>query len=111
MQQSCSHGPNNFIPNFPPFMSDGRFFTNFRRPTSNFQYRSQMIKNAETIMKNNRKEACGGCGFCPITDGTNPFIPHRSDLKELYLSRRALNDRLRTPILNQQQLLPFQRHQ
>lgn len=52
---------------------------------SNFQYRQYMTSNAKQIMEKNRLNVSG---FCTFQDGVNPFLPHHSDLKDMYLSRR-----------------------
>ena len=96
---------------------------------TNYQYRQYLIKNADTLMSNNQVGACNECGFCqyasPIqgskaplgkylykscSDGTQPYGYQNSDLKNMYLSRQALESRLSTPILSQQELLYYPRN-
>lgn len=74
-----------------PFQPETRnilsFPSLFRSQTvkSNFQYRQYMTNEASQIMKNNRSNVSG---FCTFQDGVNPFLPQRSDLRDMYISRR-----------------------
>jgi len=91
--------------------------------TSNYNYRQFLIKNADSIIKKNQINACDACCGCweqyrkiPYTDANNylykscsdkgqPYGYENSDLKNLYLSRQALQSKLVSPILTQEQYL------
>jgi transposase len=88
---------------------------------TNYQYRQFLMDNAESIMNQNSKQACDECGVCnygyPLRtaepsqgkyiyrstqDFTQPYGYENSDLKNLYLSRNALQSRLVAPLMSQQ---------
>jgi len=89
--------------------------------TTNYAYRQYLINNAEKLMKYNSTSACDQCSSClgqfnrdPITstekhvfishsDKDTPYGYEDSDLKKLYLSRRALQSKQIAPILTQEQ--------
>lgn len=88
--------------------------------TTNYKYRQFLVNNTDSIIERNQIEACGQCCNCPYSHGQNGYMgsnsnnqgPHlyncstnnvrpmgykNSDLKNLYLSSNALNNRLYTP--------------
>jgi hypothetical protein len=90
---------------------------------SNWMYRKYLTKNSLSIQKQNFKEALNDTGYnfnnelktanngllTPYTfndydDTTQPFGNHRSDLKDIYLSREQLQSRKVAPALTQEQL-------
>ena len=92
--------------------------------TNNFEYRQYLIKNADSVIQKNQMGACDNCCACwenfhernavkcptkytfkSCTDKTQPFGYQNSDLKNLYLSRKALASRLVAPIMTQSQML------
>lgn len=90
---------------------------------SNYDYRQFLIKNADAIIKKNQKAACDDCCGCwekynkvPVTptgaylyksctDTKSPYGYESSDLKNIYLSRFALQSKQTAPILTQDQYL------
>lgn len=136
---TCYSASNNIHPDYPALMSDGNIYTNYNSDCninrqiiqkenikSNFEYRKFLTNNAKKIMNVNRKEACNMCGVChygyplqmnhgkylyrSIQDGTQPYGYETSDLKREYLSRQQLQSRLVAPILSQNKLLSYPRH-
>jgi hypothetical protein len=92
--------------------------------TNNYEYRQYLIKNADQVITRNQTEACNNCCACwenfkdrnavkcpskyifrSCTDKTQPFGYQNSDLKNLYLSKKALESRLVAPIMTQSQML------
>jgi hypothetical protein len=92
--------------------------------TNNYQYRQYLIKNADNIIEKNQLGACDNCCACwenykdrnavkcpnkyifqSCSDQTKPFGYQTSDLKNLYLSSKALESRLVAPIMSQSQML------
>lgn len=131
---TCYSGSNNIHFNIPPLMSDGRHYTHydpscqannlFRNKmnfTNNYDYRQWLINNGNRVADINQKSACNECSECvqsaasaPPTqkylfkscqDNSKPFGYESSDLKNIYLSKKALNARLKAPIITQEQLL------
>ena len=129
---TCYSGSNNIHYDYPPLMSDGRNYTIYdpacqKNETllkqtgikTNFDYRAYLQQNAGSIMAQNSKAACDKCGFCQYGSGA-PMNPQgkylykscsdkyqqygyqNSDLKNLYVSREALQSRLTAPYLSQQ---------
>lgn len=125
---------NNVHPNFPAMMSSGDLYTDYTESCkmnneikqkagikTNYNYRQWLIKNADSVMKNNmdmaRDQCCdGGDKFAPVansvkhlfkncSDKSKPFGYEESDLKNLYLSRTDLESRLRAPIMSQAEML------
>jgi hypothetical protein len=115
-------------------MSDGRFYTNFDPSCkannelrdslgikNNYQYRQWLINNGNSVARQNRKAACNECSQCveeaaqvppqqkylfkDCADDSRPYGYEGSDLKNLYFSRRALQSKLKAPIMTQEQLL------
>ena len=125
---TCYSGSNPIHKNLPPLMTDGRLYTNldpnceandrlkkFLRIDNNYDYRQYLIKNASSIINQNRV-ACfmtnnniqhGNEGyvhhnkhvFGSVNDNSQPFGYENSDLKNLYLSRQQLNARKQAPII------------
>ncbi len=133
---TCYNGSNNIHPGFPALMSDGQYATDWNAAcrmntllqqkahiTNNYNYRQYLIKNADTLIKQNQISACDDCCACKQNFGPRPIVdfPHyifkscadktipfgyeHSDLKNMYVSRCALQSRLTAPILTQDQML------
>ncbi len=131
---TCYSGSNNIHFDFPPLMSDGRNFASWQpgaeinsairkenKITSNWQYRSYLVNNADEIIKLNQQEACNNCGCCNIpksqktsnrpfiyqscVQNSMPFGYENSDLKNVYLTSQQLQCRMTAPILTQDQYL------
>ena len=127
---TCYNASNNIHNDFPALMSSGNLYTDYNSACktnnqikekngmkSNYQYRQWLIKNAESVMKSNSIAACNQCGACmnsftsrpesekylfkSCNDNTQPFGYETSDLKNLYLSREQLQNRLTAPIMTQ----------
>lgn len=121
---SCNSGSNNIYFDSPPIMSDQRAFTSYdpmnifneqfkkdKNIKSNYDYRQYLIKNGDSIIRQNQKDACSACGTCEYgapfvkqtdggkylykgtTDTVKPFGHESSDLKTFYISRQELSDR------------------
>lgn len=91
--------------------------------SNNHDYRQHLINNADNLIAKNQLNACehvsgndsvyGRTTFTngvkhiykSATDAHAPYGYEHSDLKSMYLTRTALNDRMRAPLLNQEQLL------
>jgi len=131
---TCYSGSNNIHFNTPPLMEDGRQFTNFD-PTykansvfkgrlgikSNYDYRQWLIKNGKSVIHKNYHSACDETSPCvkeaikapakekylykSCADMSTPYGYEGSDLKNMYLSRQALQSTLQAPIMTQEQLL------
>jgi hypothetical protein len=129
---TCYAGSNNIHFNYPPLMSDGRNYASWQPACdinnnlikkshiqTNYQYRQFLIKNADSVIKTNQQAACDQCGFCqygnslptaPLgkylytscSDASQPYGYETSDLKNMYLSRQALQSRLVAPLMSQQ---------
>ncbi len=139
---TCYGASNNIHFDFPPLMSDGRNFANWypacdinkgirqkNNITSNYQYRQFLIKNADSIIKKNQRDACDDCCGCweqfkkvpstpesaylykSCTDNKRPYGYETSDLKNLYLTSFALQSKMQAPILTQEQYLIRQEKQ
>ena len=137
---TCYAGSNNIHFDYPPLMSDTRNFTSWESAcdknnkiiaqnniTTNYSYRQYLINNASSIMNQNKSIACNECGFCQFTqnpqpqevgkylykscsDMSQPYGYENSDLKNMYLSRQALQSRLAAPLMSQQGLLTLPRN-
>ena len=136
---NCSGASNNIYHGSPPIMADGRNFSNWNTGavlnkllqqktniTSNFDYRSYLINNADAIVKENQEAACDQCCNCPpkyntnsetagspflyssCSDSTKPPGYETSDLKSAYLSAQQLSERMKTPVITQYELLSKQ---
>lgn len=93
--------------------------------TSNNEYREYLTLNAESIMKTNanksyvltpfsenkhnyRQVPCkSNYIFLNDNDMTIPYECECSNLKQLHLSKRQLNERKYTPLVNQDKLLSY----
>ena len=130
---TCYSGSNNIHHKSPPLMSDSRQFTNYDAAcnnnnnikktyeiTSNYAYRQFLINSGNEVMKANSNlakmcstKSCTGSDnthhnkylFTDCQDNSVPFGYQSSDLKNMYLSREALQDSLSGPMLTQEQLL------
>ena len=132
---TCYSGSDNINFSYPPLMSDGRNFSNWQPVNTidkslqkennlktNWQYRQYLMKNADNIIKFNQLQSCNGCGYCPpkyntvgdvnnhgppkFFDCNNKNVGYESgDLKNMYLSRVQLQERLFVPHLSQQQYI------
>lgn len=114
-RSSLGYRTNNKYKNFPPLMSDGRSIISSLNNenqinqmllsnngiTSNWQYRQYLMKNANTIMEYNYREAANDTGYSilpskkgtNLTDDTYDFLENlkQSDLKTMYLTREQLS--------------------
>ena len=136
---TCYAGSNNIHFDYPPLMSDGRNFATWnpacdlndklmeqQHIQTNYQYRQYLINNADAVIKSNQVSACDQCCTCQFgnkqsksqsgkylyqscSDATKPFGYETSDLKNMYVSRMALQSRLSAPLLSQQGLLSYPR--
>ena len=132
---TCYKGSNNIHAGFPALMSDGVLFTKWDSAcknnnilkksvgiTNNYNYRQFLTKYADRIIKKNQIAACEQCCGClenfgrgPVntgkyifkscTDRTQPFGYETSNLKNLYLTDKALQSRLCGPLVTQEQML------
>tara|TARA_Y100000385_G_C12832047_1_gene524989 strand:- start:222 stop:647 length:426 start_codon:yes stop_codon:yes gene_type:complete len=130
---TCYSGSNNIHHKSPPLMSDTRQFTNYDAAcnnnnnikkryeiTSNYAYRQFLINSGNAVMNANSNlakmcstKSCNGSDnmhhnkylFSNCQDNSVPFGYQSSDLKNMYLSREALQDSLSGPMLTQEQLL------
>jgi len=96
---------------------------------SNYDYRQFLINHGDKIIKQNQKEAVFSNGLSrfdtydmdilrvnegkylhkDVHDTHRPYGYETSDLKETYLQRQQIQDRLNTPVLNQSELLFYLR--
>lgn len=135
---NCRSGSDNIRFSFPPIMEDGRNFANWvpsceineririgNGIQSNYEYRMFLTQNADALIRRNQTDSCDQCGACvfqsstPINTGkylysscadlSRPFGFEGSDLKDSYLSRQQLNNRLKAPILSQYNYLLYPR--
>ena len=133
---NCKIGGNNIYKGFPSIMADGRSNSNWLRANhldeeikiknnikTNNEYRqflqenSHHIKNenlnrvADGCLSNkylkNHKTACSPFLYSGCLDNSKPNGYHESDLKNLYLSRYELNNRLVTPYISQNELINY----
>ena len=126
---TCYTGSNNIHFNFPPIMADGRNFASWQPDSvinekirqesgikTNWQYRKYLMENADQIIKYNQLGACNECSSTSnYSDeetlnksnlvNSQPFGYENSDLKNSYLSRQQLQERMITPVITQDQLL------
>lgn len=90
---------------------------------SNWQYRKYLMENADQIIKYNQLGACdessggvvnyggeeklNGSPFLynSYLENSQPFGYENSDLKNSYLSRQQLQERMVTPVITQEQLI------
>ena len=98
---------------------------------TNWDYRRYLTTNADQIMNINRIDAVNMSGhgsfevnayeqenqrnvpfmYSSVMDTREPFGYVPSDLKDIYLSREALQSRMVAPEITQEQILAFQRQQ
>lgn len=132
---TCYSGSNNIHSDYPALMSDGRLGSNYdpscenndriaynNNIRTNYQYRQYLIHNADKVMNINNNAACDQCGVCKYgapfqgvhngkyiyksaIDRKTPYGYETSDLKNVYLSRQALESRLEAPLMSQQSYL------
>lgn len=131
---TCYSGSNNIHFNIPPLMSDGRHYTTFDPSfkannelrhslgiKNNYQYRQWLINNSQSVTKHNKKVACNESSKCIVeaaqapsqqkylfkncADESRPYGYEESDLKNMYVTRKALQSKLKAPIMTQEQLL------
>jgi hypothetical protein len=96
---------------------------------TNYDYRMFLTRNGNNIISQNQKNACDECGFCQygklseinttsvnnkylykgLTDDSKPYGYQQSDLKSEYVDKQALQSRMYTPLLDQNQLLGYLR--
>ena len=135
---SCYNGSNNIYTDFPALMSSGNFPKSNTACRSNNElkknngiednsdYRQFLIQNADNLILYNQEKACDNCSGCLATfkprptaqkflfascgDSSKPFGYETSDLKNMYLSKKALQSRISAPIMTQSEMLQFPRH-
>lgn len=98
---------------------------------TNWDYRRYLTTNADLIMNMNRVDAVNASGhgsfevspyeqeehrnvpfmYASVMDTREPFGYVQSDLKDVYLSRDALQARMVAPEITQEQVLAFQQQQ
>jgi hypothetical protein len=111
------YSTNNRYDGIPPMMSDGRTIVASYQPQSeidndivrksgiqsNWQYRQYLTANADSIRKENFRNACNDVGYVSRYPGEyvpSPPVRHNdetygvSDIKQLYLSSQELNKRM-----------------
>jgi hypothetical protein len=111
------YSTNNIYQGYPPLMNDGRSIIASFQPQgetnnkilrdnnieSNWQYRQYLQNNAKAIMEENFREASNDIGYIqrysneqpPKKTSTNRYeYNDKSDLKDIYLSREELNNRI-----------------
>jgi len=126
-------GSNNIHFNFPPIMEDGRTFSSWvpgaslndqLKATNNIQtnwdYRQFLMHNSDNIMDGNLQQAFYQTGYtsvqsqpvsnspflyASVADKNQPYGYEESDLKNIYLSREALQSRMISPVITQDQML------
>lgn len=126
---TCYSDSNNIHFDFPPLMDDARLFTDWRlgsqvnegikkkqNITNNWEYHDYLIKNTDSIIKQNMDSALKNCCnyrsnysntsmkntpflYTPSNIHSMPYGYKNSDLKNIYLSREKLNERSTTPFI------------
>ena len=129
---TCYNTSNNIHFNLPPLMSDGRNYTTYKHPEtinnkilrtnnikSNDEYRRFLVNNAEKLIAVNHVKSCESVGqskfntlpnnitmekykYRSVEDRTQPYGYENSDLKNMYLSRQELENKLVSPLMSQQ---------
>jgi len=134
---ACYNGSNNVYTGFPALMSSGNFPKSTTSETKrelkknngiedNYGYRQFLINNADNLILYNQEKACDRCCGClqnfkprpdqqkylftSCNDSNKPFGYETSDLKNLYLSKKALQSRILAPIMTQSEMLRFPKH-
>ena len=110
---TCFTGSDNTQFEFPARMSDGHLNTNWNSASrinqsirnsngirSNNEYRRYLINNADSIIGNNKLEACKGTAYHHAYEH-KPYERTASDLKQIYLTRHELNGRMIAPVMTQ----------
>ena len=82
---TCYSGSNNIHFDFPPIMADGRNYATWQPGAvineqirqkegikTNWQYRSYLTNNADSIIKQNQLAACNDCCSCPARYTNQP---------------------------------------
>jgi len=129
-----NNAKNNTHYDFPALMDDGNIYTNWQSASvtndnlksrsphrDNYQYRQWLIANAERVMKQNQvnsfADSCTNTNsfkrvsnhskyiFRNCNDKITPPGYETSDLKDIYLSKQELQERLTAPIMTQEDLL------
>jgi hypothetical protein len=126
-------GSNNLHFNFPPVMEDGRTFSSWVPGSSindqlkathniqtNWDYRQFLTHNSSNIVDGNLQQAFYQSGyvnvqgqpvsnspflFSSVADKNQPYGYEESDLKNIYMSREALQSRMVSPVITQDQML------
>ena len=126
-------GSNNLHFNFPPIMEDGRTFSSWvpgssindqlkatHNIQSNWDYRQFLTHNSSNIVDGNLQQAFYQSGyvnvqgqpvsntpflFSSVADKNQPYGYEESDLKNIYMSREALQSRMVSPVITQDQML------
>jgi len=114
---TCYSATNNIHNDKPALMSDTRFLTNWKSNcevnnhlkysaglNTNYDYRQYLINNANDIIGFNNKLS-KMCTSNSVLGEKAEYGYNESDLKNLYLSRKELQNRLVAPILTQDELL------
>ena len=125
---------NNYYSNFLSVMEDSTMFTNWNTAcktndklkesvgiTDNFNYRQWLIKNGREFTKKNKMNAYTKANvtndfsnlfkksdkyiFKSNNDNRTPEGYETSNLKEIYLSKQKLNEKLVAPIMTQYDLM------
>ena len=109
--------------NFDPNCKANTILKNNVGLKSNYDYRQYLINNGLHIINENSKNAQYTCGYHNMInaktnsiennkyiykttgDNTMPYGYEGSDLKNLYLSRHQLQNKLNAPIMTQEELL------
>ena len=134
---TCYSGSNNIHFDYPALMSDGRS-TNWNPSCernevliaeagvkTNTDYRRYLQQNAKSIMYKNWREVVDAYPYTvkrtPITSSASQqFVPKgndvpygysESDLRNEYLSREQLDNKVKLPIMSQQQYFEYRRNQ
>ena len=76
---ACYNGSNNQYYNYPPFMNDGRNFTDLRPEAiinetirdnqninTNWKYRKYLQEHSSELIEANKLMACDECSACPL---------------------------------------------
>ena len=114
---TCYSATNNNHYDKPAMMSDSRFLTNWKSNcevnnhlkhsanlVTNYDYRQYLIKNAPEIIGFNQKLSVM-CTSNAVLGNKPEYANNGSDLKNLYLSSKVLQNRLVAPIMTQEELL------
>ena len=118
-----------FVKNFDPNCKANEDLKNQLNLKSNYDYRQYLINNGFNIIEKNFNNAKYQCGYHNlknynmklsvnnkyiyknINDSHTPYGYESSDLKNAYLSKRHLQNKLNTPILTQEELLKLRSKQ